>query len=190
MARPLLMERLSEGLSRRLTLISAPAGFGKTVLASSWLEQVNLPAAWLWLDQDDNDLSRFLTYLIAALQTIQPETGRGVLSLLQSSPPPGSHKLLTLLLNDLAAVSEEFILVLDHYHTIEAQPIDQALTFFIDHPPPSMNLVISSRMDPHLHLSRLRANAQLQELRSADLRFTPAETAQFLEQRARELGLL
>jgi LuxR family maltose regulon positive regulatory protein len=180
--RPHLMERLDAGLSGKLTLISAPAGFGKTTLASSWLEHVNLPAAWLSLDEDDNEFARFWTYLIAALQTIQPEVGTEVLALLQSSPLPHSHTLLTLLINDLTAISERFILVLDDYHSIENETIDQALDFFIDHLPPLMHLVLTSRADPNLSLSRLRASGQLNELRSAELRFTPAETARFLEQ--------
>jgi LuxR family maltose regulon positive regulatory protein len=180
--RPRLVEQLDEGLPGKLTLISAPAGFGKTTLVSSWLEHVNLPAAWLSLDEDDNDLARFLTYLIATLQTIQPEVGTEVLALLQSSPLPPSHTLLTLLINDLTAISERFILVLDDYHTIENETIDQALDFFLDHLPPLMHLVLTSRVDPNLSLSRLRASGQLNELRSAELRFTPAETARFLEQ--------
>jgi LuxR family maltose regulon positive regulatory protein len=105
-----------------------------------------------------------------------------VLALLQSSPLPASHTLLTLLINDLTAISERFILVLDDYHSIEKEPIDQALDFFLDHLPPLMHLVMTSRVDPNLSLSRLRASGQLNELRSADLRFTPAETARFLEQ--------
>ncbi len=180
--RPRLMERLNEGLPGRLTLICAPAGFGKTTLVSSWLEHVDLPAAWLSLDEDDNDLARFLTYFIAALQTIRPEVGTDVLALLQSSPLPHSHTLLTLLINELTAISERFILVLDDYHTLETETIDQALTFFLDHMPPAMHLVLTSRVDPNLPLSRLRASGQLNELRSADLRFTPAESARFLEQ--------
>ncbi len=180
--RPRLIQQLNEGLPRKLTLLSAPAGFGKTTLISSWLEQLNLPVAWLSLDKDDNDFARFWTYLIAALQTIWPEVGTGMLAMLQSSPLPPSHTLLTLLLNDLTAVPEKYILVLDDYHTIETETIDQALTYFIDHLPPRMHLVMTTRADPNLPLSRLRANGQLNELRSADLRFTPAETAQFLEQ--------
>ncbi len=180
--RPHLMERLDAGLPGKLTLISAPAGFGKTTLVSSWLEHANLPAAWLSLDEDDNDWARFLTYLIAALQTIQPEVGTEVLALLQSSPLPPSHTLLTLLINDLTAISERFILVLDDYHSIENETIDQALDFFLDHLPPLVHLVLTSRVDPNLSLARLRASGQLNELRSADLRFTPAETARFLEQ--------
>jgi LuxR family maltose regulon positive regulatory protein len=180
--RPHLIERLNEGLAGKVTLISAPAGFGKTTLVSHWLDQLNLPAAWLSLDDDDNELARFLSYLIAALQTIQPEVGAAVLALLQSSPLPGSHTLLTLLINDLTVISEKFMLVLDDYHAIENETIDQALIYFIDHLPPAMHLVLTSRVDPNLPLARLRARGQMNELRSADLRFTPAETAQFLEQ--------
>jgi LuxR family maltose regulon positive regulatory protein len=180
--RPRLIERLDEGLPGKLTLVSAPAGFGKTTLVSYWLDHLKLPAAWLSLDEDDNDFARFLTYMIAALQTIRPEVGTDVLALLESSPLPDSHTILTLLINDLTAISKKFILVLDDYQTIETDTIDQALTFFIDHIPPLMHLVIASRADPNLPLSRLRANGQLNELRSADLRFTQTETAQFLEQ--------
>ncbi len=180
--RPRLVERLNEGLPGKLTLISAPAGFGKTTLVSYWLEQVKLKAAWLSLDEDDNDLARFFTYIIAALQTISPELGMDMLPLLHSSPLPSSHILLAKLLNDLTAISETSILVLDDYHTIETEAIDEALTFFIEHMPTLLHLVITSRVDPNLSLSRLRANGQLNELRGADLRFTPIETAQFLQQ--------
>ena len=177
-----LIDRLNQGLAGKLTLISAPAGFGKTTLVSHWLEQVNLTVAWLSLDQDDNDLARFLRYMIAALQTIQPAVGTEVLALLQSSPLPPSQTLLTLLINDLTAVTDKSLLVLDDYHLLDTATIDQALTFFIDHLPPTLHLVLTSRADPNLPLARLRANRQLSELRSADLRFTPTETAQFLAQ--------
>jgi LuxR family maltose regulon positive regulatory protein len=151
-----LVERLNEGLPGKLTLISAPAGFGKTTLVSYWLEQVSLPAAWLSLDEDDNDLARFLT-LIAALQTILPEVGTDNLALLHATPVPPSHMLLSRLLNDLTAISETSILVLDDYHTIETEAIDEALSFFIEHMPARLHLVITSRVDPNLSLSRLRA---------------------------------
>jgi LuxR family maltose regulon positive regulatory protein len=180
--RPHLIERLNEGLSAKLTIVCAPAGFGKTTLVGSWLVRANLPAAWLSLDEDDNDLASFWTYFIAALQTIWPETGAGVLAMLQASPLPNSHALLTPLINDLTAIPEKFILVLDDYDEIENENIDQALDFFIEHLPPSMHLVIASRVDPDLSLSRLRANGKLNELRSADLRFTPKESTLFLEQ--------
>jgi LuxR family maltose regulon positive regulatory protein len=180
--RPRLIEQMDEGLPGKLTLICAPAGFGKTTLASSWLEHVGLRAAWLSLDADDNDFARFWIYFITTLQTIRPEVGTNLLAMLQASPLPHSHALLTRLINDLTAITEKFILVLDDYHTIEDETIDQALDFFIEHIPPRMHLVIASRVDPNLSLSRLRANRRLNELRSTDLRFTPAESAQFLSQ--------
>jgi LuxR family maltose regulon positive regulatory protein len=180
--RPYIIDRLNEGLSGKLTLISAPAGFGKTTLVSEWLDHLEFSKAWLSLDEDDNDLARFLSYFIAALQTIQPEVGTDLLVLLQASPLPHSHTLLTRLINELTAISEEMILVLDDYHTIEDETIDQALDYFIEHIPPLMHLVMTSRVDPNLSLARLRANGQLNELRIADLRFTLAESAQFLSQ--------
>jgi len=180
--RPHLIEQLNDGLPGKLTLISAPAGFGKTTLVSDWLDHIKRQAAWLSLDEDDNEFARFWTYVIAALQTIMPEVGTNALALLQSSPSPPSHAILTPLLNDLAAIPEKFILVLDDYHTIETETIDLSITFFIDHMPPRMHLVVTSRVDPNFPLARLRAKGQLNELRAADLRFTQAETAQFLEQ--------
>jgi LuxR family maltose regulon positive regulatory protein len=181
-ARPRLFQQLEEGLVGKLTLISAPAGFGKTTLVSSWLEYAELPAAWLSLDEDDNDFARFLTYFIAALKTIRPEAGTGVLSMLHSSPLPHSRTLLTLLINDLMTISEKLILVLDDYHVIQTETIDQALAFFIDHMPPQLHLVISSRVEPNLPLAKLRAKRQLNELRNTDLSFTREETIRFLEQ--------
>ena len=164
--RPRLIERLDEGLPGKLTLISAPAGFGKTTLVSDWLDHVKLPLAWLSLDEDDNDFARFLTYLDRRIAGDPAGSGQEVLGLLQSSPLPHSHTLLTLLINDLMAVPEKSILVLDDYHAIEAAAIDQALSFFIDHLPPPLHLVVITRADPNLSLSRLRANGQLNELRS------------------------
>ena len=137
--------------------------------------------AWLSLDKDDNDLPRFLAYFIAALQTLAPTVGEATLGALQSSQPPPTDVLLTALLNDLAALGDA-VLVLDDYHVIESPPIDEALTFFVDHLPPQFRLVIASREDPPLPLARLRARGQLTELRAADLRFTPAEAADFLNQ--------
>jgi LuxR family maltose regulon positive regulatory protein len=180
--RPRLIKQLDEGLPGKLTLICAPAGFGKTTLASSWLAHAGLPAAWLSLDEDDNDFTRFWTYFIAALQTIRPETGTDMLTLLRALPQPPSHTILTLLINDLTAISDKFILVLDGYHAIENKTIDQALDFFIDHIPPNVHMVLTSRVDPNFSLARLRANGLLNELRSNDLRFNQTESAKFLQQ--------
>src|SRR5260221_14007981 len=124
--RPRLIERLNEGLHRNLTLISAPAGFGKTTLVSEWVEGIERPAAWLSLDEGDNDPARFLTYLVAALQTIAATIGEGVLGVLPSPQPPPTEAILTALLNDLTTIKDHFILALDDYHVLEAQPVDQA----------------------------------------------------------------
>ena len=182
--RPRLIERLNEGLSsdRKLTLISAPAGFGKTTLVSEWIADSGRPTAWLSLDEGDNDPACFLTYLVAALQTIAANIGAGVLAVLQSPQPLSTESILTTLLNEITAIPDNFILVLDDYHVIDAKPVDQALTFLLEHLPPQMHLVIATREDPPLPLARLRARGQLTELRAADLRFTPAEAADFLNQ--------
>src|SRR6266550_2847890 len=186
--RPRLLERLNEGVHRKLTLISAPAGFGKTTLVSEWVEGIERPTAWLSLDEGDNDPTRFLTYLVAASQTIAPNIGEGVLGVLQSPQPPPPEAILTAMLNDLTTISDHFILVLDDYHVLDAQPIDQALTYLVEHLPPHMHLVITTREDPHLPLARLRAGDQLTEVRVTDLRFTHAEAAEFLN-KAMGLGL-
>jgi LuxR family maltose regulon positive regulatory protein len=182
--RPRLIERLTEGLSasRKLTLISAPAGFGKTTLVSEWIAGCQRPVAWLSLDEGDNDPARFLTYLISALQTFAPKIGAGVLAALQSPQPPPTESILTTLVNEINTVPDNFILVLDDYHVIDSKPVDKALTFLLKHLPPQMHLVITTREDPHLPLARLRARGQMTELRAADLRFTPAEAADFFNQ--------
>ncbi len=181
-SRPRLLERLNEGLHRNLILISAPAGFGKTTLVSEWVEGIERPTAWLSLDEGDNDPTRFLTYLVAALQTIAATIGEGVSGVLHSPQPPPTASILTALLNDITTISDHFVLVLDDYHVIDAQPVDQALTYLVDHLPPQMHLVIATREDPPLPLARLRVGGQLTELRVADLRFTPSEAAAFLNQ--------
>jgi LuxR family maltose regulon positive regulatory protein len=182
--RPRLVERLNEGLAagRKLTLISASAGFGKTTLVSEWIAGCKRPVAWLSLDEGDNDPTRFLTYLVAALQTIMANIGEGVLNALQSPQPPPTESILTVLLNEITTVPDNFIFVLDDYHIIDSKPVDEALTFLLEHLPPHMHLVINTREDPHLPLARLRARGQLTELRAADLRFTPTEATGFLNQ--------
>jgi LuxR family transcriptional regulator, maltose regulon positive regulatory protein len=197
--RPHLIERLNAGLRQnpgfgpRLTLISAPAGFGKTTLVSEWLSdyqqiEPGLRAAWLSLDAGDNDPTCFLTYLVAAMQTVEPKMGEGVLGILQAlqSQPPPLESLLTNLLNELAALPDRLMLVLDDYHVIEAPALNQALTFFIEHLPPKIHLVIATREDPLFPLARWRGRGQLSELRAADLRFAPSETSEFLN---RVMGL-
>jgi LuxR family maltose regulon positive regulatory protein len=184
--RPRLIERLNEGLHGKLTLISAPAGFGKTTLVSEWLADAQRPparsAAWLSLEEGDSDTTRFLTYLVAALQTLVPKLGEGVLGALQSPQPPPIESILTALLNEISTLADAFILVLDDYHVIDATALDQALAFLLEHLPPQMHLVITTREDPQLPLARLRVRGQMTELRAADLRFTPAEAAGFLNQ--------
>ncbi len=200
-SRPRLIERLNEGLSsgRKLTLISAPAGFGKTTLVGEWIatwraSREHLPAtdqspetsplqfSGLSLDEADGDLTRFLAYLVAALQVVQPTLGEALQAALQSPQPPPAETLLTGLVNEIAALPQPFVLVLDDYHLIDSKAVDGALAFLLDHQPRQMHLVIASREDPPLPLARLRARGQLTELRAADLRFTPAEAAEFLNQ--------
>ncbi|NNJ11360.1 LuxR family transcriptional regulator [Chloroflexales bacterium ZM16-3] len=180
--RPALVVRLNAGLHRKLTLLAAPAGFGKTSLASAWLADCGRPAAWLSLDEGDADPARFLTYLIAALQTLSPTIGADVLALLQSSQPPSIDALLPLLLNQIATLPRPAILVLEDYHLLDSRPIDQALGVLVEHLPAQLHLVIATREDPPLPLARLRARDQLSELRASDLRFTPDEAAMFLNQ--------
>src|SRR5512141_2222449 len=131
--RPRLIERLNEGLSsgRKLTVISAPAGFGKTTLVSEWVAGCERPAAWLSLDEGDNAPTRFLTHLVAALQTIVANIGAGVLSVLQSPQPPPTESILTALLNEITTIPDNFVLVLDDYHVLDAKPVDNALTFLL-----------------------------------------------------------
>src|SRR5215210_7703134 len=175
--RPRLIERLNEGLHRKLTLVCTPAGFGKTTLISEWLAGCERQAAWLSLEEGDSDPSRFLPYLVAALQTIAEDIGEGALGALQSPQPPPTEAILTALLNEVSTDEDDFILVLDDYHVIDAKPLDDALAFLLEHQPPRMHLVIATREDPPLPLTRLRVRGQLTEVRVADLRFTSSETA-------------
>ncbi|MHB9115608.1 MAG: AAA family ATPase [Thermoleophilia bacterium] len=182
-----LTERLDEGLHGRLTLVSAPAGSGKSTLVSGWIHGwCGRQAAWLSMDEGDSDPARFLAHLVAALRTVAADVGEGVLAILQSPPPPPTESILTALLNEIATVRDGFVLVLDDYHVVDSAPVDQALAFLLEHLPPQMHLVIATREDPHLPLARLRARGELTELRAVDLRFTPSEAAEFLN---RVMGL-
>jgi len=184
--RPHLIQSLDEGLhlGHRLTLVSASAGFGKTTLLSDWLAHKEEPVAWFSLDEGDNDPGRFVAYLLAALQGIDPAIGQAA-GAAQLPQAPSLEPLLTGLVNDIVAVPYQFILVLDDYHLVKAPAIHQALTFLLDHLPPfekGMHLVIASRADPALPIARLRGRGQLTELHAADLRFTPQEAAAFLNE--------
>ncbi len=180
--RPHLMQKLNLGLNGKLTLVSAPPGFGKTTLVSSWLQQSKRPFTWLSLDKDDNEPNRFLIYLLAALQKIDVTLGETAVSLLQSPQPPPSETLLTLLINDLAALSQPIILVLEDYHLIHNLNIHKALAFLLDNLPPQLHLAITSREDPPLPLHRLRSSGQMQGIFAHDLRFSQEEAFQFLQQ--------
>jgi LuxR family maltose regulon positive regulatory protein len=186
--RPRLVERLNQAFSHKLTLISAPPGFGKTTLLTAWVPQSRSCVAWLSLDAGDNDPVRFWVYLIATLQTLNPGIGANALPLLQTRPPAPIESVLTTLLNEIDAFPSAFAVVLDDYHLIEAQPLHHAITFLMDHLPPQMHLVITTRADPPMNLSQLRARAELIELRASDLRFTTEEVATFLNE-VMQLGL-
>jgi len=183
-SRQRLIERLDDGLhgGHRLTLVSAPAGFGKTTLVSEWVATCGRPVSWLALDSGDNDLARFLAYLIAALQTIEDGVGAGVLDRFQAPKPPQIEELLTALINQIDTISISFVLVLDDYHLITAPRIHESLAFLLDHPPQNMHLVVATRADPPWQFSRLRGRGQLTELRLADLQFTQEEATVFLNQ--------
>jgi LuxR family maltose regulon positive regulatory protein len=196
-SRPQLIDRLNQGLqlNHKLTLISAPAGFGKTTLVSEWVNSLQLDTekesqtvnrvGWLSLDEGDNDLTRFLAYVVAALsqvEGIEASIGKGVLGTLQSPQPPTSEPVVTSLINDISAIPDRIVLVLDDYHLIDSSSIDGALTFLLEHLPQQLHLVIATRDDPNLPSARLRARGQLTELRAIDLRFSNSEAAEFLNQ--------
>jgi LuxR family maltose regulon positive regulatory protein len=200
--RPRLIELLDRGLARKLTLIAAPAGFGKTTLIAAWLapnderrtmndEEAShrssfcvhrFRAAWLSLDDDDNDPVRFLTYLIAAVRTIDPAIGQTALAFLGTPQLPSFTTLLTLLINDLSSLRDRIVLVFDDYHVVTNAEVHSAITFLLDHLPPQLHLVITTRDEPPLPLARMRVRGQINELHLHDLRFTVEEAAAFLTQ--------
>ncbi len=185
-SRPRLSERLSQVTASKLTLVSAPAGFGKTTLLAGWLAARSAAPtdepdlAWLSLDPRDNDPAVFWPYVVAALQTAAPGVGVSALALLQSARPAAIEVVLTELLNDLDALPNHIILVLDDYHAIDGQELQAEMAFLLDHLPSKLHLVIGSRADPALPLARLRARGELVEIRAAELRFTLDEAAAYL----------
>jgi LuxR family maltose regulon positive regulatory protein len=183
-SRPRLMERLNEGLRlrHRLTLVSAKAGSGKTMLVSEWLHQQERPATWLSLDANDNDPRRFFSYLIAALHQLDTKIGQATLNQLETPRLPQAEALVAELINDVATSSIPFLLVLDDYHLIHNEWIHQAVGFLAEHQPPEMHLVLITRVDPPLPLARMRGRGQVTEIRDHDVRFTVEEAAQFLNQ--------
>ena len=181
--RPRLREILAAGEGRALTLVSAPAGFGKTTLLAEWSEDRSdggIPVAWVSLDESDNDPARFLTYLVGALQEIEEGIGEGVLASLRSPELPHVEAVVGALINELAGVPQEIFVILDDYHVIDSEPVHQAVSFLLEHLPENAHLVVSGRTDPPLPLPRLRARDQMAELRAADLRFTTDEATAFL----------
>jgi LuxR family maltose regulon positive regulatory protein len=181
-SRPRLIDGMKGIENRKLLLISAPAGFGKTTLVSEWIGSSGSPVAWISLDAGDSDPLRFLTYLISALQTILPGVGENIKRMLRSPQPLAPDLLLSNLINEIVKTSENIFLVLDDFHVIEDPQVDRALTFLIENLPPNLHLIITTREDPQLPLARLRAHNQLAELREADLRFSSAEAASFLNE--------
>jgi LuxR family maltose regulon positive regulatory protein len=175
-----LVDKLYRGMSGKLTLISAPAGFGKTTLLIECVENCGRSIAWLTLDKADNDPTRFLAYIIATLQTIQEDIGEDILGAIQSPQPPPEETLLTSLLNDIAEIPDPFALVLDDYHVITENQIHELVTFLLKNLPPQMHLIISSRSDPPWPLARYRVRGEMNELRQGELRFTIDEATTFL----------
>ena len=179
--RLLLTQRLDEGLSRKLTLVCAPAGFGKSTLISQWAQDCPYPSAWLSLDVEDRDPRRFLEYLATALEVISQTVGAGLAALLRGSPPASAETMLTLLVNQLSKISGKLVLVLDDYHLAASTGVNAALAFLIDHMPAQLHVVIASREVPELPLGRLRLDGQLGEIGQQDLRFGLEEVAEFFQ---------
>lgn len=181
-SRPRLQEQIAQGLTGPLTLITAPAGFGKTTLVASAIYNTGLSVAWLSLDRNDNQEWRFLNYLLAALQAADPSIGCEAAQLLEAAQRATPEAILTSLVNDLGSLTSEMVLVLDDYQLISNPAVHEGVTFLLEHCPQVFHLVIATRSDPPLPLSRLRGRGHLVELRTADLRFTRSEATQFLNE--------
>ena len=180
-SRPHVVELLEQGTRRALTLISAPAGSGKTTILSSWLREAGVTAAWLSLDGHDNDLHRFWMYVLAALEMLRPDTLKQAQDLLKAArQPPPTEEIVTALINDLVGLEDDLVLVLDDYHEIISPAIHTSLAFLLDHLPARLHLFLVTRSDPPFSLARLQISSQLEEIRTADLRFSREEAELFL----------
>jgi LuxR family maltose regulon positive regulatory protein len=187
-SRPRLTEKLLAGVNRpgTFTLLSGPAGFGKTTLLGEFVAQLQKPVAWVSLDEGDNDPIRFWTYLISACQSVQVGVGESALALFRSPQPLPEEAVPTILINDVAELQHNLVLILDDYHVIQNQSVHTAVAFLLDHLPDKLHIVLSTRLDPPWPLARFRARGRLVELRAADLRFTTTEATLFLN---RMMGL-
>jgi len=181
-SRPLLIKRLDTSLSCKLTLVCAAAGFGKSTLISQWAQDCPYPSAWLNLDEEDRDPNRFLEYMVDSLDVISQTVGSGLAAMLRGSPPASAETVLTLLVNQLSKIPGKLVLVLDDYHLAASAGVNETLTFFIDHMPAQLHLVVASREEPQIPLGRLRVNEQLAEIRQQDLRFGLEEADEFFNQ--------
>ena len=178
--RPALFERLNQNLQRPLTLVVAPAGYGKTMLASCWLDACSSPTAWISLDKNDNDIRLFVSHIIAAVQTIFPAAGRETLNMVNAANRPPVSTLAVILTNELERLEKQFILALDDFHAISDESVLYFMSELLNHPLKVMQLVVISRKDPYLPISRMRAQNLIHEVRTQDLRFNEIETRTFL----------
>jgi LuxR family maltose regulon positive regulatory protein len=181
-SRSRLDKRMDEGFERKLILLSAPAGFGKTTLLVEWIHQYKIPAAWFSIDKRDNDPQHFLAYVILGLQSLEAAIGEVALTMLRSPQPPPIEPILINLLNDVNRISTDFAFVLDDYHLVDAKPIHNMITFLLENLAEQMHMIIATRSDPPLPLARLRSQNLLTELRAADLSFTNDEATRLFNQ--------
>ena len=181
--RPRLYERLDEGLTRKLTLVSAPAGFGKSTVVTGWLAENGDQAAWLSLDEGDNDTVRFWTYLIAAIQTVNPEIGAEARQIVSGPQLRSTEPIAISLINDITQLESGLILVLDDYHVIESEKIHAGMGYLLEHQPPNLHILLVTRADPSISLARLRAHSQLIEIRAEELQFSLEEAATLLNEK-------